>query len=199
MLWISLLSTNIHFLCDFKEFVYHFFALRIYVLSGSSLMNSLQLCHLGEGFIDFLLMLFSVSFQKFILFELCIDVSSFVFLFDLFCFDGFILNYNVFVLPSPPYLILDFLLLLGCLLNCCYYASFSTINFDHLVFLHLLHDHFSPPFLPLMLFLFILTIRQPTFLSCLCNWCFPLWPCFNHWLFRDLFFIRWGFFALSTF
>jgi hypothetical protein len=104
----------------------------------------------------------------------------------------------VLILPSPPYFILDFLFLFGCLLDGGDDASLPSVDFDHLVLLHLLDYHLSPSLLPLVLLLFVLAIRQSTLLSCLGNRPFSLWLSLSGGLLRGLILIRRWLFALST-
>lgn len=134
-------------------------------------------------------MLLSVSFKQLIFFEFGVDVSSFILLFDFFCLNCFVFNDYMFILPSSPDLILNFFLLLWCLLNCGDYASLSSRYFNQLVFLHLLDYHFSSSLLSLMLFLLIFAIWQSTLLSSLQNWFLPLRFCFDVWFFIDFFFL----------
>ncbi len=110
-------------------------------------------------------MLFSIGLQQLIFFEFGIDRSGLLFLFDLLKLDVFVLDDDTFVLPCPPNFILDFLLLLGSLLNGGNYAPLSPVYFNQLVLLHLLYYHLSPPLLPLVLLLLVLSVRQSLLLS----------------------------------
>lgn len=144
-------------------------------------------------------MLFSVSFEQLFFFEFAINIPCFILLFDLFSFNDFILNDYMFILPGSPYFVLNFLFLLWCLLNGGNDASFPSIYFDHLILFHLLDDHLSSSLLSLVLFLFVLTVRQSTFLSCLNYRSFPIRLSLNLYLLRSLFFIRRWLFAFSAF
>lgn len=112
--------------------------------------------------VDLDTMLFSVSLEQFFPLEASIDLSGLLLLSDLLSLKGLVLDYDGFVLPSSPYLVLDLFLLFGGLLYRGQDASFSSGYFNELVFLGLFYDHLSPSFLALVLLLLALSACKTT-------------------------------------
>jgi hypothetical protein len=101
-------------------------------------------------------MLLPIEFEELIFFESIVNCTSFLFLLLFFNYNFFVLSNNIFILPSSPYFVLNLFLLFRCLLNCSYYTSLSSTNFNHLVSFILLDYHFTSSFLSLVLTFFIL-------------------------------------------
>lgn len=103
-----------------------------------------------NAILQLLLVFFSESLYQFFVLEFCINKPCLLLIFDFFVEHIFILNNHFLVLPGPPYLILDFLLLLGSLFKGVDDIFLLSVYFNQLMFFPLLHYHFSSSLLPLV-------------------------------------------------
>lgn len=103
-----------------------------------------------NAILQLLLVFFSESFYQLFVLEFGINKPCLLLIFDFFVEHIFILNNHFFVLPGPPYLILDFLLLLGSLFKSVDDVFLLSVYFNQLMFFPLLHYHFSSSLLPLV-------------------------------------------------
>jgi hypothetical protein len=98
-------------------------------------------------------MLLPIGFEQLLLFELLVYLFGLGLLGLFLGLELLVLLYYLLVLPHTPNLVLQLFLLFGGLLDGGEDVLFTPGDLDQLVTLVLLHDHFAPLFLTLVLLL----------------------------------------------